>query len=98
LSELDTLDCLHALAQKYSLLTPYSSLIVLVTEQQKQQLKQEEAKTDRFQREVEAFGETTPPQPVPLTGVPEPEEWLLLGVALLVLAWYTASQQATRSG
>ena len=98
LSELDTLDRLHALAQKYSLLTPYSSLIVLVNEQQKQQLKEEEAKTDRFQREVEAVGETTPPQPVPLTGVPEPEEWLLLGASLLVLVWYTASQRAARSG
>jgi putative PEP-CTERM system integral membrane protein len=98
LQDLETLDRLHALAIGNSIVTPYSSMIVLVNARQEQQLKLEAMQKDRYEREVEAVGETTPPSPPPLTGVPEPEEWLLIGVAVALLAWYTLSQRAARGG
>jgi len=43
--------------------------------------------SDRYQREVEALAETTPGSPLPLAGVPEPHEWLLLGLGAALLAY-----------
>jgi putative PEP-CTERM system integral membrane protein len=88
LADVDTLDRLHAIAVEHSVVTPYSSMIVVVTSQQEQRLKLLEAGDDRFQREYEAVGETAPDTPFDVTGVPEPEEWLLLGLAAGMLGWY----------
>jgi putative PEP-CTERM system integral membrane protein len=88
LGDLATLDQLHALAQQYGIVTPYSSMIVLVTGQQQNLLDHLSENEDRFSREAEAIGETTPATTARLTGVPEPEEWLLLGLAAVLLAWY----------
>ncbi len=87
LSDLQTLDNLHSLAQEQSIVTPYSSMIVLVTQQQEQLLRGLSKLDDRYQREVESLGETTPATQLPLTGVPEPEEWLLIGASLILLAY-----------
>lgn len=86
LGRLDRLDYLHAIAVEHSVVTPYSSMIVLVNEEQRQLLKRLEQQGDRFEREHEEVGETTPQLAV--TGVPEPEEWLLLALAAGVLGWY----------
>ena len=86
LSQLDTLDQLHAIAVEQSVVTPYSSMIVLVTDAQARRLAALEKQGDRFAREHEDVGETVP-EPLNVTGVPEPEEWLLIGLALLLLAW-----------
>jgi putative PEP-CTERM system integral membrane protein len=88
LDELDTLDPLHAIAIKHGIVTPYSSMIVLVNQRQENLLDQLEARGDRFQREYEEVGETTPQNPFSVTGVPEPEEWLLLALAAAMLLWY----------
>jgi putative PEP-CTERM system integral membrane protein len=88
LDQLDTLDHLHAIAIEHSIVTPYSSMIVLVTERQEKLLDQLEARGDRFQREYEEVGETTPQSPFSVTGVPEPEEWLLILLAAAMLMWY----------
>jgi hypothetical protein len=85
LDELGTLDALHAIAVENSVVTPYSSMIVLVTTEQ-QQREQLEKENDRFLREHEDVGETMPELSV--TAVPEPEEWLLLGLAAAMLLWY----------
>ena len=87
LDDPETLDQLHALAQEESIVTPYSSMIVLVNQQQESLLNQLSELDDRYQREVEALGETQPATELPLSGVPEPEEWLLIGLAL-ALAGY----------
>lgn len=92
LDQLPALDRLHALAAEYSIVTPYSSMIVLVNEAQQRRLDKLEQDADRFGREFEALGETTPPPPAPLTGVPEPHEWLLLGLAALLLVYYARSK------
>jgi putative PEP-CTERM system integral membrane protein len=86
ISELDTLDALHALAMQYQIVTPYSSMIVLVNSDQQALLDRLTENGDRYQREVEALAETTPGSPLPLAGVPEPHEWLLLGLGAALLA------------
>jgi putative PEP-CTERM system integral membrane protein len=86
LDQLETLDYLHAIAIEHSVVTPYSSMIVLVTTEQERRLDQLEREGDRFEREHEDVGETLPEMGV--TAVPEPEEWLLLAVAAGMLLWY----------
>ncbi len=97
LGQLETLDRLHALAQNYEVVTPYSSMIVLVEADQVRLLEQLSQAADRFQREVEALAETTPGSPLPLTGVPEPHEWLLIGLAVAMLLRYALQQRRQRS-
>ena len=53
---LETLDALHALAVKASVVTPYSSMIVLVDERQRERLRQLERERERFEREVDDEG------------------------------------------
>jgi putative PEP-CTERM system integral membrane protein len=91
IDQLETLDALHALAMNYGIVTPYSSMIVLVTSNQQVLLEQLSDLEDRYLREVETLGDTTPSSPIPLSGVPEPHEWLLLGLAaaLLIYLGYT---------
>ena len=48
---------------------------------------------DRFQREYEGIGETPPQGAFDVTGVPEPEEWLLIALAAAMLIWYARKTQ-----
>ncbi len=98
LKQLDVLDHIHAMAKEHSIVTPYSSMIVLVTERQEKTLDNLEAGEDRFQREYEEIGETIPENNPMVTGVPEPEEWLLMGLAALMLGWYLYRKQGWRFG
>lgn len=91
LNDMGTLDALHAIAVENSVVTPYSSMIVLVTDRQQQQLDQLEKEEDRFLREHEEVGEAPD---FSITGVPEPEEWLLLGLAAVMLLWYARKRVA----
>jgi putative PEP-CTERM system integral membrane protein len=84
LDDVRVLDQLHQMATEQAIVTPYSSMIVLVNARQEQRLEELSQGADRFQREQENIGET---QPV-VTGVPEPHEWLLIGLAALMLAGY----------
>lgn len=88
LEQLAVLDQLHTLAHQAGIVTPYSSMIVLVNQAQRRQLAEDSSQADRFEREYEEAAETTAPEQPPLTGVPEPEEWLLLGLAAAFLAIY----------
>lgn len=96
LDQIYTLDHLHVLAQKYSIVTPYSSMIVLVTQGQQRLLEYLAQGSDRFEREFEDLSDTTPSTPLPLAGVPEPQEWLLIGLAVAMLLWYTYRQRLVR--
>lgn len=93
LQDPEILDGLHAIALEYDIITPYSSMIVLVSKQQENLLKELSEDADRFMRETEAVGETVP-EAVPLTGVPEPEEWLLLAIVTGMLGWYVYNSRA----
>ena len=92
LEQLDVLDHLHAIAIEQGIVTPYSSMIVLVNNRQEKLLDRLETYDDRFQREHEETGETTQQSPFSVTGVPEPEEWLLLALAATMLLWYARTK------
>ncbi|NER32699.1 MAG: TIGR02921 family PEP-CTERM protein [Oscillatoria sp. SIO1A7] len=53
LQQLAEMDAIHALAKTYNIVSPYSSAIVLVNDEQREALKRAEAQKDRFGREVE---------------------------------------------
>ncbi len=84
LDALDTLDALHEIAVEHSIVTPFSSMIVLINTQQQRRLDELENADDRFDREHEDVGETQAP---PVTGVPEPEEWVLIILSIGLLGW-----------
>ncbi len=88
-SQLKELDAVHVLAKRYNIVTPYSSAIVLVNDAQKQSLKNAERDKDRFRREGEDKSAPLPsPQMMPsgqVSATPEPAEWLLISIALLLL-------------
>ena len=91
-----TLDRCTPWQKQQSIVTPYSSMIVLVTERQENLLEQLSELDDRYQREVEALGETSPSTQLPLSGVPEPEEWLLIGLALALAGYVWITRGAHR--
>jgi hypothetical protein len=87
--QLEQLDTIHAVTKEYSIVTPYSSMIVLVDDRQRDRLRELEQSDDRFNREIEDQ-QTLPapetlPQPASLSAVPEPAEWLLLLIGAIVL-------------
>ena len=87
---IEELDAIHQIAKNYDIVTPYSSMIVLVNDQQREQLKAAESKSDRFDREVETGVEqlNTPFNPfenAQVSGVPELDIWILLGIVILAL-------------
>jgi putative PEP-CTERM system integral membrane protein len=90
LSKITSLDNLHALAQEFSIVTPYSSMIVLVNLEQQRLLDHLAEGSDRFDREFEELKDTVPSTTTPLTGVPEPHEWLLIGLAVIMLLLYAS--------
>ncbi len=74
LETLDELDAIHAIAKTYKIVTPYSSMIVLVNDEQREALRLAEVATDRFNRKVEDGKEnlTAPNNPLNSVTVPEP--------------------------
>jgi putative PEP-CTERM system integral membrane protein len=94
IDEIETLDALHAIALEQGIVTPYSSMIVLVNTAQVERLRELENQENRFDREAEDVGETAP-APFEVTGVPEPHEWLLIGLSVAILAWYTWHKRMT---
>jgi hypothetical protein len=85
------LDPLHSLAKLYRIVSPYSSMIVLVNDEQRRLLAEAEKSADRFDRTVESGKEIlTTPNELLASGAPEPEEWLLILLALAVVAGWQA--------
>jgi putative PEP-CTERM system integral membrane protein len=93
--QLIQLDTMHAVAKSSEIVTPYSSMIVLVNDQQRQALKKAEQQSDRFNRKVENGNEqlTQPFNPLNVSGVPEPEEWMLLGMVAIALVFISRRRQ-----
>ncbi len=84
--DLAELDAIHAIAQTYRIVSPYSSAIVLVNDEQRQALKEAEAATDRFNRKIEDGKEDLAQPGNPLsTSVPEPGVILGLGAIAVIL-------------
>jgi len=90
MTALANLDVIHTFAKTYQIVSPYSSMIVLVNEAQKEALTKAEAQDDRFDREVETGHEALEKPSNPLHNeatVPEPDTILLAGVGMIILAW-----------
>jgi putative PEP-CTERM system integral membrane protein len=90
--QLGELDTIHAITKEYGIVSPYSSMVVLVNDAQRQRLNELEQSSDRFNREVE---DQQLPQPTDevLPSVPEPAEWLLLIVAAIGLIFIYSWQK-----
>ncbi len=78
----DALDELHDIAIRHGIVSAYSSMIVLVNDNQRQRLAELETHSDRFKREVET-GKRQMRRVA--NAVPEPHEWALMGIGLLLL-------------
>lgn len=81
---LDGLNKIHEIAVTNNIVTPFSSMIVLVDDVQKKMLEDAEASDDRFERQVESGKEvlSNPHSTLEVSAVPEPEEWLLLIIVI----------------
>jgi putative PEP-CTERM system integral membrane protein len=81
------LDAIHAIAKHYEIVSPYSSAIVLVNEDQKRQLKEAESRSDRFNREIEDGKEQLQqPEDMMSVPVPEPHQWVgMIGATGLLI-------------
>ena len=79
----ETLDIIHGVAVEHAIATPYSSMIVLVNDEQRERLKKASEAEDRFDRESESGVEqlSKPSSGMEVSGAPEPEEWLLILLA-----------------
>ena len=78
-------DRLQALAKAEGVVSPFSSMIVLIDERQRQRLDALEGEQDRFERETD--GAADEPALLAVTAVPEPETWMLLLLAVGLLWW-----------
>jgi putative PEP-CTERM system integral membrane protein len=96
-TQLSKLDDIHTIAKTFDIVTPYSSMIVLVNDQQREALKRAEAQSDRFKREVESGQEqlSQPFNPFTVSAVPEPEEWMLMGMAAIALLFIARRKRGT---
>ncbi|MHB1277726.1 MAG: hypothetical protein ACYC1Q_04945, partial [Bacteroidia bacterium] len=84
------MDSLHKMAMEYSFVSPYSSMICLVNDAQRQSLEALSEGEDRYQREVETGKESGNAFDIGAKGVPEPEEWVMIVLAgglILFLYW-----------
>jgi hypothetical protein len=89
-TEAAELDRLQSLAKAEGIVSPFSSMIVLVDDRQRQRLDELANGADRFAREVEASAAEQ--AVLAVTAVPEPETWMLLLVAAGLLGWWWRRQ------
>ncbi len=80
----EDMDQLHELAKKHSFVSPYSSMICLVSEEQRRLLEELSARKDRFERIVET-GKVE--GNLNLMASPEPHEWALMIAALMLFTF-----------
>ncbi|HND32661.1 MAG TPA: TIGR02921 family PEP-CTERM protein, partial [Myxococcota bacterium] len=90
-------DHIHQLAKGAHVVTPWSSMLVLVEDWQRKLLEEQEAKEDRFDRETDRGSEfkSAPGSPL-VSAVPEPEEWLLLALGTGILGYWYWKRKAER--
>jgi putative PEP-CTERM system integral membrane protein len=90
-SRIQQLDAIHSIAKTEHLVTPFSSMIVLVNKAQEEALEKASLAKDRFNREVETGEETLskPFNPFNVSGTPEPHEWLLIIMAFGFILYHT---------
>ncbi|HEY9879266.1 MAG TPA: TIGR02921 family PEP-CTERM protein [Leptolyngbyaceae cyanobacterium] len=81
MSQIEPLDRVHAIAKRAKIVTPYSSMLVLVDERQREALRQAEQSADRFNRQVEQGNDTLTQPGNPLSNpASAPEPGIVLGL------------------
>lgn len=87
-SQLDALDSLHFLAKNNSLVSPFSSMIVLINQRQKKALEKISVDKERFNRAIDSGAKSIVKghDLFAISSVPEPEEWALIIVILFILS------------
>lgn len=90
------LDRIHAIAKRHNLVTPYSSMIVLVNDEQRRMLAEAEAAADRFERAVESGDEFLEKPFNPLNSTSVPEASPLLPVVVLGGLFWGVRRQRSR--
>lgn len=93
LENIANLDGIHKVAKAAQIVTPYSSMIVLVNDRQKNDLKAAEQKSDRFKREIEDKQTPQSINPLAVSAVPEPSEWMLIVVVAIALGLIVKRKQ-----
>lgn len=92
LTSLEFLDKIHQLSQQSFIVTPYSSMIVLVTEEQKRQLAEATKQNNRYQLALdtgeEQLGDPSGRGILEIGAVPEPHEWILIITGFLLLSYF----------
>ena len=98
LNNLESLDAIHAIAKKYKLVSPYSSMIVLVNDEQRRLLKEAEAAEDRFDRKLESGKEdlTKPGNPLKVSAPESSNVFVLAGIGLLLLFFVKGKRQIVK--
>ena len=94
LSQVEGLDKVHAIAKRTGIVSPYSSMLVLVDDRQKELLKEAEAGADRFERETEdgQDGLANPNNPLEAASIPEPGQ--VLGLLVCAIALITLKRKS----
>lgn len=95
-TQVAALDAVHAIAKRTGVVTPYSSMLVLVDERQRELLRAAEAGEDRFDREVEDGQNDLTAPGNPLASVPEPGQVLGLMVGAIALVFLKRRSQVAR--
>ncbi len=89
LSKLENLEKIHAVSKQYSIVSPYSSFIALVNSRQEKELKEAEKQNNKFEAGFdlgkEAIDAPSGEGLLNVPAVPEPEEWIMIFIALAVL-------------
>ncbi len=94
-TQVAALDAVHAIAKRTSIVTPYSSMLVLVDERQRDLLREAEASADRFEREVEdGQDDLTSPGSALTASVPEPGQ--VIGIVVMAIALITLKRKSVR--
>ncbi len=91
ITSLDFLDKIHQMSQQSFIVSPYSSMIVLVTEEQKRQLAEAAKQNNRYQLDLdtgeEQLGDPSGKGILEIGAVPEPHEWLLMITGFFLLVY-----------
>ncbi|MEB3275240.1 MAG: TIGR02921 family PEP-CTERM protein [Prochlorothrix sp.] len=82
MTDLGNLDAVNQIAKDYHLVSPYSSMIALVNDRQRENLAAAEQADDRFDREVEDGSEDLTEPNSPVAATPIPETGTVLGIVL----------------
>lgn len=97
MTQLENLDGVHAVAKRTQIVTPYSSMLVLVNDRQRELLRQAEAAADRYDREVEDGQDELSDPFNPLNSVSVPEPGFVLGMGAMAIGLMVLKRKSSAS-